>query len=124
MEALHPHLRVFTTDRRAVEANVNSRYSTRQRRFPPLCPSHKRAWNNIERRLVDNRSDQGGTTKNILGLSTTGSRAIETHDKPRDPIRQERLPPLCACPKQAGNNIERRLMDDMSDQGGTTATSS
>ena len=72
---------------------------------------------------MDDRSDQGRHYNHILGLSATDRRVTEAHVKPRDSTRQRPLPHLCPSPKRAGNNIERRLMDDRSDQGGTTSTS-
>ena len=58
-----------------------------------------------------------------LGLSATDREVTEAHVKPRDSRRQRRLPPLCPSPKRAESDIERRLMDDRSDKGGTTTTS-
>ena len=104
------------------EAHIKPRDSTRQRRLPPLCPSPKREENNIERRSMDDRSDQEGTT-HILGLSTADRKTLEAHAKPRDSTRQRRLLPLCPSPRRTRNHIERRSMDDRSDLEGTTATS-
>ena len=59
----------------------------------------------------------------ILGLSATDRREAQAHVKPRCPTRQRQLPPLCLSSKRAENHIDRQLMDDRSDQGGTTATS-
>ena len=47
----------------------------------------------------------------ILGLSATDTRVIETHAKPRESVRQRRLPPLCPSSMRTGNNAERRSMD-------------
>ena len=123
-EALKPILGLSVTDRRAIEAHVKPRGSNKQRRLPLVCPFPKRAGNNIERRSMDDRSDQGSWhCSHILGLSVIDRRATEAHGKPGDSTRQRRLPPLCSSPKRAGNNIEWRTMDDKSDQGGTAATS-
>ena len=54
-------LGLSATDRRAIEAHVKPRDSTRPSWLSPLCPSSKRAGNNIERLSMDDKGDQGGT---------------------------------------------------------------
>ena len=67
-----------------IEAQVKSTDSTRPRQLPPLCLSSKRVVEeNIERRLMDDRSDHGGIAANS-GLSATDRRVIEAHTKSRD----------------------------------------